>query len=133
MALDQSALLELLAQLKLTDVTDRIRSATEMLYQELIDAEASAFIGAAPFERSTDRTTQRNGTRSRTLTTTAGDLDLRIPKLRQGTFFPALLERRRLYHGRGAVHQRRALHVGEPADGSPEISSSRPRPTSKRS
>ena len=39
MALDQSALLELLAQLKLTDVTDRIRSATEMLYQELIDAE----------------------------------------------------------------------------------------------
>jgi putative transposase len=95
MALDQSALLELLAQLKLTDVTDRIRSATEMLYQELIDAEATAFIGAAPFERSTDRTTQRNGTRSRTLTTTAGDLDLRIPKLRQGTFFPALLERRR--------------------------------------
>ena len=95
MALDQSALLELLAQLKLTDVTDRIRSATEMLYQELIDAEATAFIGAAPFERSTDRTTQRNGTRARTLTTTAGDLDLRIPKLRQGTFFPALLERRR--------------------------------------
>ncbi len=37
MALDQSALLELLAQLKLTDVTDRIRSATEMLYQELIE------------------------------------------------------------------------------------------------
>ncbi|MCU1527272.1 MAG: transposase [Frondihabitans sp.] len=36
MALDQSALLELLAQLKLTDVTDRIRSAIEMLYQELI-------------------------------------------------------------------------------------------------
>ncbi len=42
MALDQSALLDLLAQLKLTDVTDRIRIATERLYQELIDAEASA-------------------------------------------------------------------------------------------
>ena len=95
MALDQSALLELLAQLKLTDVTDRIRSATEVLYQELIDAEATAFIGAGPFERTSDRTTHRNGTRSRTLTTTAGDLDLRIPKLRQGSFFPALLERRR--------------------------------------
>jgi hypothetical protein len=53
MALDQSALLDLLAQLKLTDVTDRIRIATEMLYQELIDAEASAFIGAAPFPRTT--------------------------------------------------------------------------------
>lgn len=95
MALDQSALLNLLAELKLTDVTDRIRSATEKLYQELIDAEATAFIGAAPFERTTERTTQRNGTRPRTLTTTAGDLELKIPKLRAGTFFPALLERRR--------------------------------------
>jgi len=95
MALDQSALLELLAQLKLTDVTDRIRSATETLYQELIDAEATAFIGASPFERSAERTTHRNGARDRTLTTTAGDLGLRIPKLRQGSFFPALLERRR--------------------------------------
>ena len=95
MALDQSALLDLLGQLKLTDVTDRIRSATETLYQELIDAEASAVIGAAPFERSGDRTTHRNGSRLRTLTTTAGDLGLKIPKLRQGSFFPALLERRR--------------------------------------
>ena len=95
MALDQSALLELLGQLKLTDVTDRIRSATETLYQELIDAEASAVIGAAPFERTGDRTTHRNGSRLRTLTTTAGDLGLKIPKLRQGSFFPALLERRR--------------------------------------
>lgn len=95
MALYQSALLDLLAQLKLTDVTNLIRSATETLYQELIDAEATAFIGASPFERTTDRTTHRNGTRSRVLTTTAGDLDLRIPKLRAGSFFPALLERRR--------------------------------------
>ena len=54
-----------------------------------------SLIGAAPFERSAERTTQRNGTRPRTLTTTAGDLDLKIPKLRAGTFFPALLERRR--------------------------------------
>jgi len=95
MALDQSALLDLLAELKLTDVPDRIRVATETLYQQLIDAEAAAFIGAAPFERSTERTTHRNGSRPRTLSTTAGDLELAIPKLRQGTFFPALLERRR--------------------------------------
>ncbi len=95
MALDQSALLELLGELKLTDVGDRIRVATETLYQELIDAEAAAFIGASPFERTPARTTQRNGTRPRTLTTTSGDLELRIPKLRQGSFFPSLLERRR--------------------------------------
>jgi putative transposase len=95
MALDQHALLDLLGELKLTDVPDRIRRATERLYQELIEAEATAFIGAGPFERSPGRTTQRNGSRPRTLSTTAGDLELRIPKLRQGSFFPSLLERRR--------------------------------------
>ena len=42
MALDQSALLDLLAQLKATDVTDRIRSMTEALNQELMDAEAAS-------------------------------------------------------------------------------------------
>src|SRR5699024_8669988 len=87
--------LELLGELKDTDVTDRIRIATQKLYQELIDAEAAAFTGAARFERTPDRVTQRNGTRAKTLTTTAGQLDLRIPKLRQGSFFPSLLERRR--------------------------------------
>jgi putative transposase len=95
MALDQSALLDLLAELKLTDISDRVRASTEALYQQLIDAEASAFIGAVPFERTPGRTTHRNGTRPRTLSTTAGDLELTIPKLRQGTFFPAMLERRR--------------------------------------
>ncbi|TFD19924.1 IS256 family transposase [Cryobacterium sp. TMT2-23] len=95
MALDQSALLALLSELKLTNVTDRIRMVTETLYQELINAEATAHIGADRFERSDERTTQRNGTRPRVLTTTAGDLNLKILKLRQGSFFPALLERRR--------------------------------------
>ena len=95
MALDQSALLDLLAQLKLTDVSDRIRSVTEVFYQELIDAEAANVIGAGKYERTDDRTTQRNGTRPRTLPTAAGDLELRIPKLRRGSFFPSLLERRR--------------------------------------
>ena len=95
MALDQSALLDLLAQLKLTDVTDQVRAATETLYQELIDAEAAAVIGAGKYERTEDRTTQRNGTRARTFSTRTGDLELRIPKLRRGSFFPSLLERRR--------------------------------------
>lgn len=94
MALDQFALLELLGELRDTDVTDRIRVATQKLYQELIDAEASAVIGAAPFERTPERVTQRNGSRPKTITT-AGQLDLRIPKLRAGSFFPSLLERRR--------------------------------------
>jgi transposase-like protein len=93
--MDQSALLETLEVLKAADVGDRIRLATEKLYQELIDAEATAVIGAGPWQRSLERTAQRNGTRAKTLTTTAGDLELRIPKLRSGSFFPSLLERRR--------------------------------------
>jgi transposase-like protein len=93
--MDQSALLALLDELQGTDVSDRIRVATQTLYQELIDAEATAVIGAGPFERTASRTAQRNGSRARVLTTTAGDLDLRIPKLRTGSFFPSLLERRR--------------------------------------
>ena len=64
MAPDQSALLDLLGELKLTDVTYRIRVATETLYQELIDAEAIAFIGAGPFERTTERSTHRMNPRS---------------------------------------------------------------------
>lgn len=95
MALDQSALLELLGELKLTGVSDRIRVATETLYQELIDAEEAAFIGAAPYERTDTRMTQRNGTRPRSSTTTAGELELRVPRLRTGSYFPSLLERRR--------------------------------------
>jgi putative transposase len=95
MALDQSALLEVLEALKAADVDDRIRQAAGTIYQALIEAELTAVIGAGPHERTADRLTQRNGHRPRTLSTTAGDLELRIPKLRTGSFFPSLLERRR--------------------------------------
>jgi putative transposase len=95
MALDQSALLEVLDALRAAEVDDRIRQAAQTIYQALIEAELTAVIGAAPGERTDTRTNQRNGHRPRTLTTTAGDLELRIPKLRSGSFFPSLLERRR--------------------------------------
>ena len=95
MALDQSALLEVLDALRNADAADRIKQAAETIYQALIDAELSAVIGAGPHERTASRTNQRNGARPRTISTTAGDLELRIPKLRTGSFFPALLERRR--------------------------------------
>lgn len=76
-------------------VEDRVRTAAQTIYQALIDAELTAAIGAEPWEHTPARTTQRNGSRPRTLSTTAGDLELRIPKLRAGSFFPSLLERRR--------------------------------------
>ncbi len=95
MALDQSALLEVLDALKVADVGDRVRQAAETVYQALIEAELTDTIGATPHQRTEERTAQRNGHRTRILSTTAGDLELRIPKLRTGSFFPSLLERRR--------------------------------------
>jgi putative transposase len=95
MALDQSALLEVLDALKGADVEDRIRQAATTIYQALIEAELTSVIGAAPHERTEARTGLRNGHRPKTITTTAGDLQLQIPKLRAGSFFPSLLERRR--------------------------------------
>lgn len=95
MALDQSALLELLEVLKVTDPDGVVRRAVESVFQALIDAEATAAIGAEPHQRTDTRVAQRNGFRDRLVTTAAGDVELRIPKLRAGTFFPSLLERRR--------------------------------------
>ncbi len=85
----------MLDALRTADAGERITQAAETIYQALIEAELTAFIGAQPHERTETRTNQRNGSRLRTLSTTAGDLELRIPKLRSGSFFPALLERRR--------------------------------------
>ncbi len=94
MTLDQPALLEVLDALRAAEGGDRVRQA-ETIYQALIEAELTAVIGAGPYERSPERMALRNGHRPRTLTTPAGDLELRIPKLRTGSFFPSLLERRR--------------------------------------
>ena len=95
MALTDSDLSELLAALKAGEMTDTIRTCLEWILQQLIEAEATAFIGAAPHERTDARTAQRNGHRPRLLSTPAGDVELEIPKLRTGSFFPSLLERRR--------------------------------------
>ena len=95
MALSQSELMRLLESLRRADGVEAIRVACERILQELIEAEATDVIGAAPREHAETRTTWRNGHRERLLTTQAGDLDLKIPKVRSGSFFPSLLERRR--------------------------------------
>ncbi len=95
MALDQSALLDLLEMMRSADDGELMRRLLATMMQTLVDAEATAFIGAEPHERSESRTTQRNGHRDKVVTTTAGDLTVRIPKVRTGSFFPALLEPRR--------------------------------------
>ena len=63
--------------------------------QDLVDAEAAAVIGAQRYERTPQRTNRRNGTRPKTVATTAGEVELAIPKLRTGSFFPSLLHPRR--------------------------------------
>src|SRR6185295_15522735 len=95
MALPQSAVSELLEAFRAGQGLDLIRESVRMVLQELIEAEASEVIGAARYERTTTRTTHRNGHRDRQLSTQAGDVSLRIPKLRQGGFFPVILEPRR--------------------------------------
>ncbi len=94
MALSQSALSELLA-FRAGDGVDLIRESVRMVMQELIEAEAAERIGAGRYERTEERVTDRNGTRPRLVTTQAGDIGLRIPKLRKGSFFPVILEPRR--------------------------------------
>jgi transposase-like protein len=95
MALPQSALSELLEAFRTGDGVDLIRDSVRVALQELIELEATERIGAAPYERTEDRVAERNGHRPRMLTTTAGDVELRIPKLRKGSFFPIILEPRR--------------------------------------
>ncbi|MGB2757901.1 MAG: IS256 family transposase, partial [Acidimicrobiia bacterium] len=75
--------------------TDLVRELAQWALQQLIEAEATEKIGADPWERNGERTTHRNGHRPRVLSTKAGDLQLGIPKLRKGSFFPELLEPRR--------------------------------------
>jgi putative transposase len=94
-ALSPSAVSELLEAFRAGQGVDLIRESVRMVLQELIEAEAAEVIGAARYERTTMRTTQRNGHRVRQLSTQAGDVSLRIPKLRQGAFFPVILEPRR--------------------------------------
>ena len=91
MALDQSALLEVLEALKAADVDDRIRAAAQTIYQALIEAELTAVIGAEPHQRTPNRSNQRNGHRQRLLTTTAGDLELAIPKAAGRVVLPVVV------------------------------------------
>jgi transposase-like protein len=97
MATNESALSALSARLMEDDATlaTSLAEILSVAMQELIEAEVTARIGAAPGERTESRTNQRNGHRPKLLSTPAGDVELKIPKLRQGSFFPELLEPRR--------------------------------------
>ena len=86
------ALVELLEK---ADDGDFLRAVAEAVLQLLMEADVESVIGAGRHERSPERLNYRNGHRARTLDTRLGSLQLRIPKLRQGSYFPPFLEPRK--------------------------------------
>src|SRR5579863_23333 len=75
---------------------DLLREMIGFTAQRLMALEVEGLTGAAPGERSPDRINQRNGYRDRIWETRAGTIELHIPKLRKGSYFPAFLEPRRM-------------------------------------
>ncbi len=71
---------------------DATRQLVELLAQNLIELEAARKIGAGKYERTNARPAQRKGCPERGLGTRVGELNLRLPKVRHGTFFLTLLE-----------------------------------------
>src|SRR5574343_299430 len=75
---------------------DFLRAIAESVMQLIMEADVDGLIGAGRPERSGERATWRNGYRDRSLDTRVGTLNLKIPKLRTGTYFPGFLEPRKM-------------------------------------
>src|ERR1700716_2036952 len=100
---DRMALAELLQK---SGDGDFLRTVAEAVLQILMEADVEGLIGAGRHERSADRLHYRDGYRERSLDTRLGSLQLRIPQLRQGSYFPPFLETRKTAE--------KALGVGNP-------------------
>src|SRR5438477_3025014 len=88
------------------DDVDALREGVRVLAQAVMETEVSSQIGAAPYERSSERLAYRNGYRTRRWDTRVGTIELKIPKLTAGVYLPALLEPRR--------RAEKALHASSP-------------------
>jgi transposase-like protein len=87
-------LIDYLRKIGMQENLDFYRKAATYFGQKVKDQEAEEVIGAKKYERNDTRTNQRNGTRNRTLETRVGTIELEIPKLRKGSYFPSILKRR---------------------------------------
>ncbi len=88
------ALLDLLRKAGVDPDVDFLRDAVRVLSQEWMEAEVEAHVGAGRYERTGERSGQRNGYRDRLWDTRVGSIELRVPRVRDGSYFPALLEPR---------------------------------------
>ena len=82
-----------IAQEALLDDPSFLKEIVEQVLQELLEAEMTEHVGAAPYERTTERTGQRNGYKPRSLRTRVGTLKLLVPQEREGTFSTRLFSR----------------------------------------
>ena len=89
------ALAEYLHKLGVDQDKDFLQESVRIMSQMLMELEVEQKTGATRHERTPERKTQRNGYREREWLTRVGEIDLRIPKLRSGSYFPSLLEPRR--------------------------------------
>jgi len=89
------ALKQYLINIGLEEDADFLRQGVQLLSQMLMDLEMDHEVGAGKHERTDKRKNYRNGYRQRTWKTWVGEIDLAIPKLRKGSYYPSLLEPRR--------------------------------------
>jgi transposase-like protein len=89
------ALREALGKILEAEHADVLREGVALVYRELMEAEVAEQTGAERYERSEERAAYRNGYRPRSLNTRVGTLELAIPKLRSGSYFPSFLEPRK--------------------------------------
>jgi putative transposase len=86
---------EVVEKLLSDEHADFVRESLRWMVGELMEAEVAELIGAEHGERTPERLTHRNGYRPRRWDTRAGELELQIPKLRRGSYFPSFLEPRK--------------------------------------
>ena len=99
--------LPLIELLQKQDDGDFLRAVAEAVLQLLMEHDVEGLVGAGRYERGDGRQTWRNSYRDRELKTRLGALNLRVPKLRQGSYFPGFLEPRRTSEKRcGAGNKR---------------------------